>query len=290
MSDKKPSSHLTVFRALAAPSICCLVGCATSVSTLQGPRPAAPGRPELIAGASLPIHGAYVSKFNKGLDRAAERLEGANTNPLSEAEERELVDAALAGILYTPTAIPEVGFRMGIVDRLDAGLRWAGPAFKLDGKYHVYRTDDGLNLAVTLGYGYHTGIGASIASGIYDVFDSLKLVDYSRHDIDTAVLVGNNDRRTFSGYGALRGIVSLTSFSSSLPEELLGPDGVVDIDTSSPMIYLGATGGFRLGSPRFAWRAEMTLMHCWFRPRVLGEARNLSGLVIAPATGFDISF
>jgi hypothetical protein len=266
------------------------LGCTTSVSTLQSPRTVEPGHAELIGGVSVPIHGAYVTQFGKALDDAAHRVKTADSAPLSDAEERDVVDAALAGVLFTPTAVPELGLRLGVADRVDVGIRWAGPAFRGDGKVHLYRTENGLNLGLTAGYGYHTGIGSSIASSIYDVFDALKLVDYSRHDVDVALLVGGNENAVFSGYGALRGIVSFTKFESELPEELVGPEGVVQIDTSSSLFYLGGTAGMRLGPKTVAALAELTVMHCWFNPRVLGERRDLSGLVFSPALGLDVRF
>jgi hypothetical protein len=243
---------------------------------------------ELLGGISVPIHGAFVSEFGKALDDASGRLEQANTEPMSAEQERDVVDAALAGVLFTPTAVPELGLRLGVADRVDVGLRWAGPAFKGDGKLHLYRTEDGLNLGLSAGYGYHTGIGSSIASGIYDVFESLDLVDYSRHDIDVALLIGGNEKAVFSGYGALRGIVSFTSFETQLPEELLGPEGVVQIDASSNLVYFGGTAGMRLGSEQIAALLELTVMRCWFDPRILGERRDLGGLVFSPALGLDV--
>jgi hypothetical protein len=85
------------------------------------------------------------------------------------------------------------------------------------------------------GYVYHTGIGASIAQGIYQLFDDLKLVEYRRSDVDLAILVsGSADKNVFP-YGAVRWIIGMPEFETQLPPAFVQATGIENSQVDSLM-------------------------------------------------------
>jgi hypothetical protein len=266
-----------------------LPGCVGPVTTLEPPRTVEPWHVELVAGASVPVHGVYISSMAKAIDRGTDRLRQANTAPLSEQERADLDQAALAAVLFQPTVVPELKARLGIIDRVDVGFRYAGPALKFDAKYNFWRGES-VDVAASAGYVYHTGIGASVAQGIYGLFDDLKLVEYRRSDADLAVLVSGSGEKNVFPYGAVRWIIGAPEFETKLPPELVAATGIENSRVASLMHYVGATGGIRAGGKKVAFLGELTLMYLVFSPRVLGERRDLGGIVVSPAVALDVRF
>jgi hypothetical protein len=266
-----------------------LAGCVGPVTTLEPPRTVEPWRVELVAGASVPVHGVFVSSMAKAIQRGTDRLRAANTAPLSDRERADLDQAALAAVLFQPTVVPEIKARLGLIERIDVGFRYAGPTLKFDAKYNFWRSES-LDIAASAGYVYHTGIGASIAQGIYQLFDDLKLVEYSRSDVDLAVLVsGPGDKHVFP-YGAVRWIIGMPDFETKLPPAFVQATGIENSKVDTLMHYVGATGGIRAGGKKVAFLGELTLMYLVFSPEVLGERRNLGGIVVSPAIALDVRF
>jgi hypothetical protein len=265
-----------------------LGGCVSSVSTLQTARTLEPGKVELVAGASVPIHGVFVSRMADMLDDAASRAAAGNDDPLNEEERNRTYEAALAAVLLQPAFVPELQGRIGLWDGTDVGLRYAGPAFKLDAKVRLIE-QDGFALSASGGYVHHTGIAASIAKSVFEVFETLHLVEYSRRDLDIALLVSGDERRLVAPYGAVRYIVGFPTFDLRLPDEIVESGVVPRTDEANTLHYFGATGGVRIGRS-VAFIAELTLMYMRFEPTFLGAQRHLSGMVYAPALGVDVRF
>lgn len=83
---------------------------------------------------------------------ATSTLQTAKTTPKGK------VDLFIGGT-FLPDAdnkgfLPEFGFRAGISDRLDLGLRIFGSGFMGEAKFGIVQNQIGLNLAVTGGLGY----------------------------------------------------------------------------------------------------------------------------------------
>jgi hypothetical protein len=264
-------------------------GCTTSVSTLQTARTLDPGKVEFVAGGSVPIHGPFVSSFADMIDSAGERVTTGNSTAMTPEEERRAIKAVLAGVLFQPAVIPEVHGRVGLVEGVDVGLRYAGPSFKLDGKVQLAAREF-YSLAFTAGYVHHTGLGASIAEKAFDVFESMKLADYSRRDVDLALLLSGREDRTFNAYGALRYLLGMPSFQVSVPRELAASGTGAEQESSPKMHYFGGTCGMRLGGRTIGFLAELSAMYVVFRPEVLSEVRDMSGVLIQPAMGLDVRF
>lgn len=270
-----------------------LAGCVSPVSQMQTARALPPGQKRLHVGASVPISTRYAQELVDLVELAADRLRDADNldRPVTEAEQRQAIEAAAAILLLQPAVVPEIGMRVGVLDHVDVGLQMAGPTFRLDGKWHAVDRPGEWHAAVQAAYTYHTGIGASIAGSIFDLFESLRLAEYSRSDIELALLASTEEqRRPLSFYGGLRYFLAMPRIESELIDALEAESGRPLVETDTNIHQLGATAGVRLGTERVALMAELTVLWMVFAPEILGQESDLGGLVIAPGVGASVNF
>ncbi len=265
--------------------------CVTSVTQMQTARTLAPGETRVHVGSSIPIASRYFSEIIDSLDLIAARLENAESagEPISEEEQRQAVEGAAAVLLLQPSFVPELGLRVGIVEHFDVGLRYSGPAFRFDAKVEVAEDPEQGQLAIIAGYNHHTGIGASIATSAFDLFDSLNLASFSRRDLEFALIANTpDDRGPVSYYGGVRYILAMPRIDSALAEGIEAESGMPLIELDTNMHHLGATAGVRLRWRSISLMAEMTAMYMTFSPTILGEVRDLGGVLISPGLGLAV--
>jgi hypothetical protein len=270
-----------------------LAGCVSPVSQMQTARTLRPGDTRLHAGASVPISSRYAQELVDAIELAADRLQDARNadRPVTEAEQRQAIESAAAILLLQPAVVPELGLRVGVIDHVDVGLQWAGPTFRLDGKWHAVEVPGKWHAAVQAAYTYHTGIGASIAGSVFDLFESLRLVEYSRSDLELALLASTEDQgRKVSFYGGLRYFLGMPRIESELAAGLEAESGMPLVSTDTNIHEIGATGGVRLGTNRVSLMAELTVLWMVFAPEIFGQESDLGGLVIAPGVGASVNF
>jgi hypothetical protein len=210
---------------------------------------------------------------------------------LTEAEARQLGQAAVAYALFTPSVYPEALVRVGIVDRFDAGLKISSTLVKPELKFQYLDIGDKLDASVFMGYAYHFGVGPSAAEKVYDIFETLKLVDYSRHDLDFGLLFGREWGQIASLYGGPRYLLSFTNVELRLKNiERVSGDEAPSLEARTPMHHVGAVVGVMVGYKYVFVNLELTLLYCIFKPKMLGEAVNLSGMIISPTLGLTARF
>lgn len=273
---------------LALVSFAC-AGCAGSHTTLQTAETLPRGRFEVIGGGSVPVYGSFSRALVENVSNAARRATSDPAAALTDEELGDALEAALSGVLFQPTFVPELSIRGGLLERFDMGLRYASGSLKLDGKYQ-FLAGPRLDLAVSAGYVHHSQVSANVASSVLSVFDFLRLVDYSRRDLDAALLFNTKVRGPVQLYGALRYVLGWTRLDVSIPSEVLGGAEAIESSPRDPLhSYLG-TLGVRIGSRSFGVLLELSAGWVHFEPEVLGRARNLSGPVVTPAGGLDLRF
>lgn len=257
-------------------------GCATAPATLQTARTVEPGEWRFSTGASIPISTRFVGEVADTAELAADRASRAEEagEPLTEEEQRELVESALGLILFTPAPTYELGARVGLAQNWDLGFRWAGPMLRGDVKWQLLERPS-LDAALLAGYTYHTDTAPSILSSVYSVFESVGVVGYSRHDADLAFLVSGNPEAVVSPYGALRYLAAFTSFETVVE----GTDMVTQTESESIMHIVGATGGLRIGTPKIQLQLELTVSYVHLKPTVFGDEVDLGGMLFMPAIG-----
>lgn len=266
--------------------------CTTSMTSLQTARTMRPGQVQLTAGASVPISSAAVGETIDAAGLAADRLADAEGRdaPISEAEQRQALETSLALLLFTPGVTTELAGRVGVVDGLDLGLKWAGPLLQADAKYQLLRQGEhGVDLAVQGSYGYHLGYGASIASSVYPLLDFVRLGDYAQHDLGVGVLLSGEWDDVFGAYLAARYVAAFTSVDADI-ERVEVASGLPRSELSSTIHHVGGTAGIMLGYKYVYAVAELTVAGVVFDPVILGERRDLGGVIVTPALGLLARF
>ena len=259
----------------------------TASGGLQTARTLEPGQWEVTAGSTVPVSTRFVEEIADLVDQAADELDDGD--PVTPEEERRAIVSALGVVLFQPAPILAMQVRRGVANDVDLGVRWAGPALRVDGKWRFTHTDD-LDLAFDVGLTHHTGIGASAASSAFDLFDSLHLVSYSRKDLDANVIISNGSNRRVQSYGALRYTAAFIDVETELDDALEAADEAGIRDTSSTLHAFGASAGLRLGTPRIALLLELTVLRILFEPEILDAPANLSGYLIEPAAAISVTF
>src|SRR5262245_28005677 len=152
--------------------------CTTSLTQGQTARALRPGQVEVAMSGSIPVSSRFVGEVADVVEASAARLKDADNadRPLTESEQREALEAGLALALFHPALVTEVGGRIGVVDRLDVGFKYAGTLVKADGKFQFATSDDGgPDLAIALGLTHHLGYGASVLEPAYPLLDYVQL-------------------------------------------------------------------------------------------------------------------
>jgi hypothetical protein len=266
--------------------------CTTSLTTGQTARALKPGQVEVGVTGSVPISSEFVGELADLAKASAQRLKDADNagRPLSEQEQREAIEAGLALVLFHPALVTEITGRIGVFDRVDFGLKYAGTMLKLDGKYQLATSDDGgPDLAVVLGATRHFGYGASVLEPAYELLSFIKLDDYSRHDLDVAFLASGEWDETVAVYGGLKYMVSFMSIDADF-QNVETVNGIPHTELSSTFHYVGGTGGLRLGYKHLFATLELNVMRVFATPVVFGEERDLGGFIVSPSFGLLAKF
>lgn len=270
-----------------------LLGCATSSTTLQSARTLEPKEIQITTAVSVPISTRVVGAIIDTAEATAKEIkEAANDNQeLTMAEAQKGVESAAALILFTPSTYPEALFRIGIVDRFDAGLKLSYSLIKPELKFQYLRIKDGIDASVFMGYAYHFDVGPSIASKVYDIFDSLKLVDYSRHDLDFGLLFGREWKDIVSLYWGLRYLLSFINVDFGFEKiKYIDGEAIPDLKVHELMHNAGAVVGVMAGYKYVFVNVELTLLYCIFKPEIIEKEMDLSGMIISPTLGITARF
>lgn len=278
-------------RLLLCAAAAALTACATSTTQLQTARTLPPGDFEVAVAGSLPLHTAFVGALADTTKAAYQRAKDAEgTKPLTEAEVRQIMEASAAAVLFTPSPVFEIGGRVGLLPRLDLGLRYGGPKIEADVKLQLQDGGlGGLDVALAGVFAHHTGIGPSSFSMLYDVAEYFKLADYGREDAGGVLILSSHLTNHFSVFGGIRYVASFVDVGGHL-EKVEAAAGVPPTDMSSVMHTYGGTLGLQVGGGHFWVNAELTVARVHFAPVILGERFDLGGLLFSPGVSLALRF
>ena len=173
--------------ALAASS-----GCATSLSTMQPYQTLKPGGMHFSMGNSVNLPISASIRSLKGAFELGDRLvsgprrEGGvvrynGIRSVTAAEWAAVGAGAMAVLLSTPGYNSEYMFRLGLIEDVDVGFRWAWSTARLDGKVQLYRYKPSrrfdMGLSLDLGLGYHFFDG-----WVFDILEWLQIDEFRRFD------------------------------------------------------------------------------------------------------------
>lgn len=276
---------------IVALAVCLVAGggaCVSTSGTLQTADTAPAGDWQVGVGSSVPVSTRFVADLGDLAEQSVDEIEDGE--PVTAEEEREGIRNIIGILLFQPSPVVSLSARRGISANFDVGFRLAGPAARLDGKWRFARLANGKALAFNWGWTHHTGIGSSIAEKAFDLFESLKLVSYSRKDADASLLFSTDGSRIVSWFAAARTMAAFCSFETELDDAIESVEEAGLRDTSETMFLVGGSGGIRFGTRRFALLAELTVMRLFFEPEILGARTDLGGWLIEPGVGLSAQF
>jgi hypothetical protein len=277
----------------AAAAALLLAGCTTSVSTLQTARVLDPRQVQITAALEGSLHSAALAEPLEAADRLADELDRAEETgeTISEALEREAIEAALGLTLFTPSVAPVFIGRVGVGHGAEVGLRYTGALVGAEGKVQLARAEpeSGVDLALFGGAAHHLDTGSSFASGLFDLLSTIDVADYARNDLHLGLILGRDFGRWLSLYTSARYMASFWSLRTDFGD-IATESGVEDLDLDGTIHALGGAGGLFVGYAHVFVNLELTVMRVWFAPEVLGETRDLDGWAVAPSFGLTLRF
>lgn len=284
-------------RALLAILPLLATGCATTLSTLQTAQPLDKGQYRVTLGTGFyaPL-GTFFETVDAAIDqggRIKDQVESDQPVHLTEEDQQRLLGAGVALLSAPPGANQEITIRAGLLENLDAGLRYDFTSFRLDAKYRVLHRDDGAESALSRG-NFDVALGLAGARHTFKglAFDALEVVqldDFSRWTVEAPVYVSWNVGEVFAAYTAPKYVFSRTSFDQKLVNYAEQGKDVSGFDARLPSSvdshFVGATVGLSLGYRYVHLFAELTAGNTWSKAQVFGAERDLGGVTLYPAIG-----
>lgn len=272
---------------LGPAAVCCLAGCAPSLSTFQPAHVAPKGHVQVGAGIEMSIAPGGISDAVDTAKTVSSKIR--NDQPVSHDEKLAVFDGGIRLLLNPPLSLPAQHFLLAYVpvERLEISVRWAGGAWRLGGRYQFLNHTDGpFDLTVGLGasrFTYQFPLG--------DTIPVLKLDDFSRWSVDVPVLIGTSRDwlRVWAGPKLL-----MTWFDTKLSFEIPSAQETDLATFDGHATYIGGQGGLAVGYRYIFVAFELTAM------QVLGTAHSrtilgseapftrdtsLSGFIVFPSFG-----
>lgn len=261
-------------------------GCSTSTTYMTHPKTLEPGEMQGSYAVQGDLNTAIITETVDAARANQETIDEEYGGDVSEEQFREILDAAVAWALLRPSMSQEMSVRAGIVDGLDAGVRYTGTLLKGDVKGRLWQSEDEESaLSLTVG-------GARQAGFLPSYLEYMSMSEFSRWDLDVSLMYGGQPLdflRTFIGPRAIHSWIDAEpKLSQAVRDDI--PEEFEDLEPSQyfhdeNMFMLGGTGGLMIGSDPVWLVLETTVMHSNFKPTVLGDRRDMSGWVIAPTGG-----
>lgn len=270
--------------------IASLPACVTSTTQLTNGKALDPGDFQLTGTYAFPLHTNLVRESLEAAETIEELYEG-NTEKMSEDETRDLLDTALNWALFSNLGITELVARAGLfrgpLEGIDMGLRYNGASLKADLLWQLYESPGHQwFIATNFGYGFQFNITSKFIT-------SVSLTNWARHDLEGSLIFGYAKENWFKAYLSPRYIYSLVRTEPKFSDEFIDnlPDSVTDKYLPSEyfehanLAYFGGTIGMMVGYRHLFANLELTVLRLSFKPTVLREKRDFSGMLVSPTAG-----
>lgn len=279
-----------------------LSGCATNLGMLQTARTLDPGHVRASVGAGIYVPaGQVIALAGTGVELAkkgTEALDRGEQFVFTEDEEEALLSCGLALATMPPSALFQADLRVGIVRNLDAGLRVATNAVRLDAKYRLLHSgDEGAEKPIGRSTDLALDVGVSkylFTSPVVNMLGYVSLDHFDRWDFEGSLVLSHDLSKWFGLYGGLRYQYSRTTMDENLVKLSWVAGELTRTDVSVPAALdahvAGGTVGMRAGHPYLSLLLEVTAGHTVALARVLGRSRDLGGLTLYPAIGLASQF
>lgn len=240
-----PAGHTTAIALLLVG----LAACAPSLSTFQPAHVAPQGH----VAASMGVEGgAAIGAFTDLVARGKDLAVRAQSEDLNDDDKWRILDAGVGLLLTMPSIGPHVAVAYTPVDRFEIGLRYAGSAYRLAGRYQLLDHVTGpMDLTVGLGLSRF-----SFSFPLSDQIPVLRLDDFSRWQVDMPLLAGTSGDffRVWAGPKLL-----LTTFQTQLTLTLPREEALV-ARFDGTGIFVGGQAGAAFGYKHLFVAFELTLV------------------------------
>jgi hypothetical protein len=267
--------------------------CSTSMTYTTHPQTLEPGEVQGSVAMQGGVNTNVLTEFQQLVDVSKERIDETQREggTLSEKEYRQAIDAGLALMLFKPSVASELHMRVGIIEGIDAGLRYNGSNIKADVKARVWQSgNENHVMSVMAGVGRQT---IELPTPI----KYITLTEFSRTDADLALMYGAEPLDFLKTYIGPRMIYSWVSAEPIISDDLLAiaPENIRAVSPANyfqdeNILHVGATGGVMLGYEWIWLSLEATVMYMDFEPTVIDQPRDLSGFQISPVAGLMFEF
>ena len=269
-------------------------GCTSAVTQLQRGRALQRLQFEVNLGTSLPLSDKAIRSAIEAEESIKKQLRDAEdgAEKLTENDARKLTEVAAALLLFTPLPSNEMSLRGGIGWGVDVGLRLTGPRKQIDAKWQALDVKrHGIDLGLSLAYGWHSSPAASLWESATSAAESLKIMDYQRRDLTLSVIGSRDIGDVFSmwlGLAYSRSSIRIGSKLTGVATDLGIAASALTIDET--MQQIGGQLGFRVGYKYVFFVVEFSVMQAYFSPSILGQKVNLSGLLYTPTFALQVAF
>lgn len=267
-----------------------LTGCTTSFTNMTPTRALEPLDFEVSARAQAQAYSNVITKTLRAGDAArGEILDEESTEPITEEQFRDFVDAGVAFFLFRPGVDFELAARIGlwkVLEGLDLGVRYDFNLLKGDLKLQFWESENGRTAASVL-----AGVGKQTVE-VPGAVEWLTLTEWSRTDFDFQASVGYQIPDILHLYFNPRVLLSSVSIEHKISDTVLErlPEEILELDPhrlfrDELMVFWGATLGGMVGYKYVFLALELNIFKLEFEPTVINQKRNFDSLVLAPAIG-----
>ena len=259
-----------------------LLGCGTSLATLQPAEPMRPGHVHAVGALDLLL--PEVSPEDYDLKVA---------NPPSVDEARQAKYAALARSVGGGGINPDVMVRMGVIEDIDVGARYSGSTAHLDAKLRFLSTkhptrEEEEREKTTIGsapdHGFQGAVSVGGSRSLFQPVNSAPSLDgnvmldgYTRWNLEVPVIFGARFLDLFGVWFGPKYVYSHIDLTVHAD---------VPIGRASVSVHqLGGFLGVSLGPPLISAFAELTVMQAFANVDVLGGSKDVGGTLIQPSIG-----
>ena len=291
----------------ACAALLLLCGCSTNLSSLQTARTLYPGqvRSHFGAGVYVPA-GQLGNAVGAGVDVAKQGVTAAVAEEpfvMEEKTKQQLITSGIALAVMPPSTMYETGVRVGLVNNLDVGFRYSINSVRLDAKWRPFHWGDDDSRASPAARSRDLAIGFGVSRYIFtsplvEALDTVKLGNFDRWDFEFPLYASVDFNPYFGIYLNPKYVFSRTTLDEELVAISEVVNGAVDgrccgeaiaLDTRLParvdMHFWGATAGIKAGHPKVYGFLELTVGYAKAETVLLGEKRELGGLMLQPNLG-----
>lgn len=266
-----------------------LFGCTTSLATFTPAQttPAGHVRVSGNVGANLPI-GNIVSKIQEGKDRIEEIRAGDNP---TNADVEDLTRTAAALVVSPPSVGTDFQLRVGLIDWLDVGVRYASGTIRGDTRLQFLGKKDKKGSfygSIGVGFGaFAFGMDLPVPD---EYAKYVQLENIQRYEFDSSILFGWSGKFGHLWFGPK---VVYTLFSTDTVVAL-EPLPTETTRVSGHNFYYGGQLGFALGYKVFWIVVELTAAgvssHADSNPLGNKRSDDTSAFLLYPAAGVLFQF